>query len=678
MILKSIELKNIRSYANETIIFPTGTILFEGDIGSGKSTILLAIEFALFGLGDLKGAYLLKTGCQTGQVKLKFEVDGKEYEVYRTIARKGKTVRQEEGYLKYDGRERPLSASELKQEVLGILKFNEPPDPKSQSVIYRYAVYTPQEQMKEILWANPDQRLQTLRKAFGIEDYKVARENAQLLVRVANDQLNRLKGKTEDLERLRSRLKDKQTNLQNSKSRLTELEEERKLAEQEYTSAKSKLDELSASFTILKASESQIPIYEKQLKEKASLIINYSSESYELYRKMFMVEAPEIERCRSYVKPTDFTVEELEQELKRIRSLENQLRKHEAEIDVKIGDYRKIEENKICPTCDREADPSEFKGKVSAKEAEKRQVSERLREVMDRTEEAQDLLKKRREFDRLQEELSRHLNNLSNYSDRVEANHNEISRLAKELAETRRNISEASENKKRLEAISEKLTGLKKTVDEQLERLNNISSEMRGKEEAVKLLENDIQDLSDQITAKEESLRLMNTLSEYTRWLGEYFIPCLDNIEKHVMVSIYQEFNRSFQKWFSLLVDATDKQARIDEDFNPIVEQDGYELPLDSYSGGEKTSVALAYRLTLNTIVQGISVGLKSNLLILDEPTDGFSKEQLYKVREILDEINSPQVIIVSHERELESFADHVFRIEKVNGVSKIIGEPNL
>ncbi len=63
---------------------------------------------------------------------------------------------------------------------------------------------------------------------------------------------------------------------------------------------------------------------------------------------------------------------------------------------------------------------------------------------------------------------------------------------------------------------------------------------------------------------------------------------------------------------------------------------------------------------------------MQSNLLILDEPTDGFSKEQLGRVREILDELESPQIIIVSHERELESFADQIFRVTKLDGESAI------
>ena len=40
----------------------------------------------------------------------------------------------------------------------------------------------------------------------------------------------------------------------------------------------------------------------------------------------------------------------------------------------------------------------------------------------------------------------------------------------------------------------------------------------------------------------------------------------LELIEKHVMVSINQEFNEHFRKWFGLLVEDSSKEARVDED----------------------------------------------------------------------------------------------------------------
>jgi len=81
--------------------------------------------------------------------------------------------------------------------------------------------------------------------------------------------------------------------------------------------------------------------------------------------------------------------------------------------------------------------------------------------------------------------------------------------------------------------------------------------------------------------------------------------------------------------------------------------------------------MALAYRFALNSVVRE-SILAQPELVILDEPTDGFSKEQVYKMRGLLEELGARQVILVSHERELESMADHVFRVEKRNGSSSV------
>ena len=72
-------------------------------------------------------------------------------------------------------------------------------------------------------------------------------------------------------------------------------------------------------------------------------------------------------------------------------------------------------------------------------------------------------------------------------------------------------------------------------------------------------------------------------------------------------------------------------------------------------------------------MVKTVCDAMQSNLLILDEPTDGFSREQLFKLRDILNELKCEQVITVSHEAELESFVDKIFRITKVNGESTIV-----
>jgi exonuclease SbcC len=75
MKLKRLKIKNIRSYEEQEITFPDGSCLLAGDIGAGKTTILLAIEYALFGLQPgQKGASLLRNGCDSGEVELDFEI----------------------------------------------------------------------------------------------------------------------------------------------------------------------------------------------------------------------------------------------------------------------------------------------------------------------------------------------------------------------------------------------------------------------------------------------------------------------------------------------------------------------------------------------------------------------------------------------------------------------------
>ncbi len=113
--------------------------------------------------------------------------------------------------------------------------------------------------------------------------------------------------------------------------------------------------------------------------------------------------------------------------------------------------------------------------------------------------------------------------------------------------------------------------------------------------------------------------------------------------------------------------------VRLSEDFTPIIEQQDYEIDYAYLSGGERTAIALAYRLALNQVINSFLSKIKTrDLVILDEPTDGFSEQQLDKMREVLDELNVSQLIIVSHEQKIESFVDRVIKFKKENGSSII------
>ena len=133
----------------------------------------------------------------------------------RVLARKAGSVQQVEGKLRGPEGEEDYPASEMKERILGILNFREPTDPKSRSLIYQYAIYTAQEEMKQIISLRPELRLQILRRAFGVEEYKLAMENARdLLVKMrgkrgqfetASREIPSLRKEVEELERKVSR-----------------------------------------------------------------------------------------------------------------------------------------------------------------------------------------------------------------------------------------------------------------------------------------------------------------------------------------------------------------------------------------------------------------------------------------------------------------------------------------
>ena len=123
MIIKKITLNNIRSYKKETIEFPEGSTLLSGDIGSGKTSVLLGIEFALFGLQPgQRGNSLLKNGEQEGSVSMEFEIDEKRVIVERTL-RRGKTISQDSCSITINGERREFSVTELKEKILGLLSY---------------------------------------------------------------------------------------------------------------------------------------------------------------------------------------------------------------------------------------------------------------------------------------------------------------------------------------------------------------------------------------------------------------------------------------------------------------------------------------------------------------------------------------------------------------------------
>ena len=671
MIIRELELTNIRSHGHSLIRFPEGRTLLEGDIGSGKSSVLMAIEFALFGLGSESGGSVLKLGRDNGEVRMVFDVDGAEYEVGRVLQRKAGRVQQSDGYLKTPEETLNLSPSELKEKVLEVLQFNEAPDPKAQSWIYRYAVYTPQEEMKSILALLPEQRLQILRRAFRVEDYKTAVSNAEGAARQFRVDASKMDGVSMGVEDLRGEVEQLQDEEAAQRAEMERLEEAESEGEEQVRLLREEMERLQKMEASLQSTRAEREYYERMKSDAARDAKELGEEIADLERRLRKIERS-LKESGARHPSTRPRLLDLRRKEHSTESKVKKLTGLVAAIETKLSDYESIMKRGVCPVCDRPVEAHDFGEKKARKDAERRHVADELKMVEGELASLRERIRKREERLKLQKE--------------VEIWRAERSRLRRDMAKKQAGLKKFEKRSvfagETLRQLAKRIEELEGVLDERrvaeaklgqtevvLRKVRDDLSKAKALAESVKKREREI---STEIMAKEDALNRGKRLREREIWLGDYFIPTVKVIEKSVLATINEEFDSLFKRWFAMLVADPDKEVSVDDDFTPIVSQGGYEQDVRYLSGGERTSVALAYRLALNMLAQRVSVGMKSNLLILDEPTDGFSREQLGNVREALDEVGSPQVIIVSHDKELESFADQIFRIEKTGSDSMV------
>ena len=107
----------------------------------------------------------------------------------------------------------------------------------------------------------------------------------------------------------------------------------------------------------------------------------------------------------------------------------------------------------------------------------------------------------------------------------------------------------------------------------------------------------------------------------------------------------------------------------LDEDYEVTVFGPEGEASMSMVSGGEKIAIALALRLGIT------KAKAKGDLetILLDEPTihlDSFRRHELINL--LKDMTVLPQMIIVTHESQLENAADNLVKVEKNNGISKV------
>lgn len=799
MLLKSIKLHNIRSYNEQTINLSEGASLLLGDIGSGKTTILLAIEFALFGLikGDVTGATLLRHGRNEGSVELEFEIQKKNVKIVRRLKRKRDSITQDSGHMIINNIKTELTPVELKSKILEMFGYPEDLLNKNTSLIYRYTVYTPQEEMKNILFESREDRLDILRKIFNIDKYKRVRENALMYAKELRTTKKILESKLLDVDGLKSVLLERGDSLKNKDDSLKEAYDAISNAKILLKDKDSEIMNIQETIDKVAVLRKELAVLEANLKnsrdnglrmEKDLNMVDYRIKEYEnklsdlgtidqeenALRKSLRDSEDKLTKINAAKETIKERLESKQNDLKNmvvedsasLKFKQDRIKKNLEQLEHKLKDYdekkssterllieintlrintqnsKKILDNlkdlSVCPTCMQNVDfnhkiritdrenISIFSNEKKLKELEeKRKILEseilKLKNDIDglhddeielkslevkmenvvqlKTRKKQlqneidDLLKKKEKLDamdinRLMEIISRNRKILSNIGVRkhiqesLESKRKEREQLQEQLSNHSLLADKTKEDFESKNSELEQYSSIEKDFKLKNNEKTEIMDKLKELEIKKSLAEKDMEMLKKEIKKLEEDINIniklsekINFMTELNHWLTDYFVNLTGIIEKNIMHTIHREFNELFEEWFSIIVQDQELDVSIDEDFAPAIRQNNYDTSIDNLSGGEKTAVALAYRLALNKVINDFINNIKTkDIIILDEPTDGFSSEQLDRMRDVLDALKVKQLIIVSHEAKMESYTEHIIRIHKNNHVSGAVG----
>ena len=682
MILKKISLNNIRSYEAQEIEFKEGSILLSGDIGSGKTSILLAIEFELFGLQPgQRGSALLRNGAKEGGVSIEFEIGGKEIFIERTL-KKGKTIAQDYAAITIDGEKQEISVTELKNKILDILNYPKEFS-KKQNLLYKFTVYTPQEEMKEIILQDSETRINTLRHIFEIDKYKRIIENASILSLKLREEKRIKEAATFTLEQDKFSLISKKDELNSKLQNLSAVENE--LITKKDATGKIQIQIKE----VLKKRDEKLKFQQEIEKTK----IMASAKSSLILENKKIIEQLNSQVLEAMCSNKGFDISKTEQINKEIELLKKEKKETENQIldirtkinslNIKNQEGEEIKEKlkriEVCPTCLQDVNTNYKKNVLNKIESS---AVQNLKQI-----------------DQLVLQESKILNAIAEFEKKIFLNEKQIQEInilkikMQGVEEKQKRIQEIEKSNillnKDLE-ILDKQSSLLKTSVLELNKFDNLYKEKQSQlDEAMRQekmteikiaeLKKEISFYSQQIKELEEKIQQtelikaqVNYLTDLESWISKEFILLVSSIEKNIMNKLKSDFSALFSEWFSMLVSDT-FNVSLDDTFTPVVEFQDYIIDYNYLSGGERTAIALAYRLALNQVLNSLLSSIKTKgFIILDEPTDGFSEQQIDKMRNVLNQLNAEQLIIVSHEQKIESFVDNVIKCKKEKGKSVV------
>jgi exonuclease SbcC len=660
--IEGIRLRNWKTHLDSSFEFGKGTNVLVGKMGSGKTSVMDAICFALFGTFPSLNARKLSLEevimskpqvMEDAFVELGFSYGGKKYRVERRIKKKGST----EAKIFCDERliagPKPRDVNAAVEKAIEI-NYN----------LFSRAVYSEQNEIDNFLRLTPRERKAKFDELLDLERYEKVRANAVTA-------LNRVKDLAKDKARFAEEQRASLDKGQESelKKRVEGKEKEIEAIEKSVDGKRKGLGEKEREVEELEKQEKRFRQVKEAVAEKKAALKEVEKAVEETKRECGKKGLREIEEEEKK------SLEELKESGRRLEETkkvekEARLKKEALGKKAALGE-RRVEElgrhlkeleglGPKCPVCRQKLEEktrAELLGETreGIKKATLEMESALKEEALEnskikKTGNEIELVQKKREL--LNEELikTRHLldalKKLAEKEKKVKGLREEIEKLESELKETK--FDEETLLVKRKQLVEEK--ALIESTLKEIESGKALVKELRARLEAIEKARNQIVEL-------EKSVKEIEKASEKMSYFVNSLLATQAELRETLIATINEEMHDIWHRIYpyrdfvsaKMHVEEGSYELRVKERIGNWVRVEGI------LSGGERSAAAICIRIAFSLV-------LTRNLrwLILDEPTHNLDATAVEKLGGMM-QLHLPgiieQVFVITHDKEMKKAA---------------------
>ena len=688
--ITSIELGDFLAHSNTKLEFQNGVTVFVGDNGAGKSSIIDAITFSLFGQHTRKSNKgLIKRGSNQGFAKIGFSINDKQYEAVRKIDSKG-ALSATFSEITNDGKIE-IAAGERKQ-------FGESMTHEVEKTIgldfekLKVASIVQQGELNAIINAKPKEFKELLNAIIGIDKLDVASESMKTVNKEFREKIKDKVGfddthieiLTRDLEKHENDInqaKPEKINLETNQNKLKiEVEELRKKIETDAP----KIDKIN------------------QLEQRKNELIKYAKDAIQDIQRQISENERKIHDCEGCFEHV-ILKNDLESKIQKVeQAIEDALKKIQ-EMTSQIASLKEkqllasklqLKDNK-CPVCDSNVEKLNplfqeehlkqeiiyLQEEIISKEKEKETYNQKRKDFSEKLQHSRDAeatlrahsINNKEELMQIQEDVKIKKQNIQNVPS-IGASLIEISQIDSHAKIIFENITKLESETKGFD--EQEFSSLKKSVNEKQMNLSQMDQQIGAILEKIAKGEQQVKSIQSAISELKIVKEYVGNLNEIQSNVFSRDGPVATSLRSWALNTV----SAKASEYLTLLNTKIQRIALSEKsrDISVACFSKTESLELESLSGGEKVSVALALRLGMASLLGASNL----NLMILDEPTthlDAERKKSLVGVLSQLSNISSSetrmQFLIITHDEEIfeDSTVEQIYKFESTEQGSKVI-----